>query len=173
MFHLKSLSFNQLLHWLGSGLRYLQQWCRTWQKSTLEQWGDCLNVMHSTDLRGGHMTWEAWKDYHWRAPRWGEGLCGHFANRSFSVLQQPEKPLSGGRWPPDEAVSPPSERWLNCCWRRCCSTWLNPSNRVRGQVDNCTYVPSLGCRKVHLPVQAFKIKSLFVFMTEKVFGPFS
>lgn len=31
--------------------------------------------------------------YHWKVPQWAEGLCGHFANRRSSDLQQPGKPV--------------------------------------------------------------------------------
>lgn len=48
--------------------------------------------LHSR-VRRGHMTWGAWMGYRRRAPRLGEGPCGHFAGRRSSVLQRPEKPI--------------------------------------------------------------------------------
>lgn len=51
-----------------------------------------VNESNAHPLRRGHMTWEAWRGCHWKAPRSVEGPCGHFADRRSSVLQQPEKP---------------------------------------------------------------------------------
>lgn len=147
--HPVKMSTQHLLQFSGvcvwAWLLYRQRQWGTWQTSTL--WtGVCweCSALFYSRVRGGHMTWEAWMGYHWRAPRWAEGLCGHFANRRSSVLLQPEKPLSGGRWPPDEAVSLPSGLRLNCCWRRCCSTWLSPSDSESEQVLGYIHVSALG-----------------------------
>lgn len=76
--------------------------CILYRGANTEVWENNLKmcIMHSrlrkccpqTYLRRGHMILEAGMGYHWRAPRWAEGLCGHFANRRPSVQQQPERP---------------------------------------------------------------------------------